>query len=132
MHGLLAQRETALRGPAASSSLRVLYVDDSPDERYLMEEMLALLGHRYESVGDPDVAFARAHADEWDVLVTDVELPKYSGIELAERLGAAGRIRRVVFASGHDRDVLLERGAVGTILTKPFDLDQLARALASA
>ena len=129
VRGLLDARPEALSAPAAR--LRILLVDDCPDERFLTSHQLRSLGHAVEAVGTPDDALARLDEDQWDVLLTDVELPRYSGIELARRVREKGVPVRVVYVSGHDPAVLYERGAEGAILPKPFTGQQLAAVLAA-
>ena len=109
--------------------LRVLLVDDCPDERLLTALQLRELGHQVEAVATPDDALLRISRGGWDILLTDVELPLYSGIELARKVREQRLPVRIVFTSGHDAATLRERGAVGAILPKPFDAAQLARAL---
>ncbi|GAB3750769.1 response regulator [Lysobacter olei] len=133
---VLAQRVRQLldsqvpKGPA--NPLRILLVDDCPDERFLTKAQLQSLGHEVVAVAMPDEALARLAEGGWDVLMTDVELPLFSGIELARKVRERDIPVRIVFVSGHDPATLLERGAMGAILPKPFDATQLATALGAA
>ena len=133
---VLAQRVRALldsrRADEPAGPLRILLVDDCPDERFLTKAQLQSLGHAVETAATPDEALARLDEGSWDVLMTDVELPLYSGIELAHKVRERGTPVRVVFVSGHDTATLRERGARGAILPKPFDAAQLAKALGVA
>ncbi|KGM55861.1 hypothetical protein N800_12240 [Lysobacter daejeonensis GH1-9] len=133
---VLAQRVRALLDSRdtreAGRPLRILLVDDCPDERFLTKAQLQSLGHSVDTAATPDEALARLADGNWDVLMTDVELPLYSGIELAHKVRERGIPVHVVYVSGHDVATLRERGATGAILPKPFDATQLAKALGVA
>jgi CheY-like chemotaxis protein len=128
VRALLDSRETG----GAGRALRILLVDDCPDERFLTKAQLQSLGHAVDTAATPDEALARLGDGGFDLLMTDVELPLYSGIELAHKVRERGILVRVVYVSGHDVGTLRERGATGAILPKPFDAAQLAQALGLA
>jgi CheY-like chemotaxis protein len=104
----------------------VLVVEDDADLRDLVRGALEADGHLVDAV--PDAAAALAHpmvvGGRLDLLVTDVELPGMSGLELAAKLSAAGV--RVVVMSGHGEAAFgddLPEGAL--MLDKPFGVPGL-------
>lgn len=104
----------------------VLVVEDDADLRDLVRGALAADGHHVDAVADAAAALAHPVVTEGrlDLLVTDVELPGISGLELAERL--AGRGVRVLVISGHGEAALgdaLPPGAI--VLDKPFGVVDL-------
>ena len=67
-----------------------------------------------------------------DVLVVDLALPDMNGAEMvAEACGLRDHLR-VIFASGHNaQDIKLDAAKVKSVfLSKPYDIRQLAEALA--
>jgi two-component system, LuxR family, response regulator FixJ len=112
----------------------VIYIVD--DDASLLKALKRLLG----STGDFLVeAFSSAEAflrseyrSRADCLVLDIRLEGMSGVELQERLLAAGSTIPVVFMTGHDDTSLRERairaGAVD-YLRKPFDDESLLDAI---
>jgi two-component system NtrC family sensor kinase len=116
---------------------RVLVVDDEPHIRDYMRATLAAWGHEVDVATDGDDALARALAGGYDVIVTDVRMPKLGGRELYERLlkEAPGTAARVVFATGDtvrdDTMRFLERCG-RPFLHKPFKLAELRSVLAAA
>jgi DNA-binding response OmpR family regulator len=75
---------------------------------------------------------AARHAHPIDVLLTDAVMPKMSGRELAERLVETRPTTRVLYMSGHTRDVMLRQGVIDgavTFLAKPFTPRELATRL---
>ena len=104
----------------------VLVVEDDADLRELVCGALEADGHTVEGVADAAQALAHPLVTDGKVelLVTDVELPGMSGLELAERLLAAG-VRAVVM-SGHREAGLgddVPKGAL--VLDKPFGVPDL-------
>ena len=107
-------------------AVTVLVVEDDPDLRDLVRDALEGEGHRVHAVGDADAAFIHPVVTQGrlDLLVTDVELPGRSGLELAAKLAADGI--RILVISGHSEAVLgddLPEGAV--VLDKPFGVFEL-------
>lgn len=114
---------------------RVLVVDDDPDITHLLEVLLGDLGFHVRSVGDATKAVEQAMADPPDVLVVDVELPGLSGNTAVFRLRAKGYRGHIITLSAtpteEARLVALNAGA-NQYLTKPINVEQLARAMQRA
>jgi CheY-like chemotaxis protein len=84
---------------------------------------------------DPHEALLIANDAEFDVLLTDVVMPKMSGRELARELRARDPELRVVYVSGYTADRVLEGGGLEPgeqFLGKPFTEAELSAALAAA
>ncbi len=114
-------------GPLASSrSLRVLVVEDDPATLVLMLELLRLKGHWGAGVSTAESARDRFMDGAFDVLITDVELPALSGIDLVEMLHAQHRVA-VIFISAHPRREHPVTDALW--IEKPFGMQQLNAAL---
>ena len=122
---------------ASSATGRVLVVDDEPHIRHYMRATLAAWGHEVDVAGDGEDALKRALERGYDVIITDVRMPKLGGRELYERLlGEAPAVAaRVVFATGDtvrdDTMAFLERCG-RPFLHKPFKLAELRSVLAAA
>jgi two-component system NtrC family sensor kinase len=131
-----AAADTAPAG-ASTATGRVLVVDDEPHIRDYMRATLAAWGHQVDVATDGDDALARALAGGYDVIVTDVRMPRLGGRELYERLlkEAPAAAARVVFATGDtvrdDTMKFLERCG-RPFLHKPFKLAELRSVLAAA
>lgn len=113
---------------------RVLIVEDDPDQYEVIAFALDAAGYEVEHARDGTEALAVLNRFRPHVLVTDLIMPGMSGDELIRRIREReGPRPRVVVISGLDR--LRERcerlGADGC-LGKPFDLDALLSAVASA
>jgi two-component system NtrC family sensor kinase len=116
---------------------RILVVDDEPHILHYMRATLAAWGHEVEVATDGEDALARALPGRYDLIITDVRMPKLSGREFYERLAreAPAVAARVVFATGDtvrdDTMAFLEQ-CERPVLHKPFKLAELRSVLAAA
>jgi CheY-like chemotaxis protein len=114
------------------SDARVLLVEDNPAVAHVAKRILESAGYRVRVSDDPHGALLAWHSDPADVLVTDVEMPGMSGIQLSERLRATTPDLRTLFITGHSTehiDVQAHPGRVAIVM-KPFRRDDLLQALA--
>jgi DNA-binding response OmpR family regulator len=128
---------TAAAGPptlaGVTGAARVLVVDDDPTISDVVRRYLERDGHRVEVVGDGIAALERAAAEPPDLVVLDLMLPGMSGLQVCERLRAAGPVPVIMLtALGEetDRVVGLQTGA-DDYVTKPFSPRELALRVAS-
>jgi two-component system, NtrC family, sensor kinase len=127
--------------PADSSSraptkrLRVLVVDDEPHILHYMTATLEAWGHIPVVASDGEGALARATTEEFDLIISDLRMPKFGGREFYEELErrSPAMASRLVFSTGDTvrGDTLafletLER----PYLHKPFSLAELRTLLA--
>jgi PAS domain S-box-containing protein len=115
----------------------VLLVEDQEALRGVVRESLEGLGYRVLEAPDGKGALelAAAAREPIHLLLTDVIMPRMSGVELAERLRARHEGLRVVFMSGYTDDVVTRSGLLaqrGRLLQKPFTTPVLARTLREA
>ena len=68
-----------------------------------------------------------------DVLITDIQMPKYSGLEIAEMLAAQNKQIRIVLITGYDRFEFAQRAIktklVHDFIVKPIQFDDLVETL---
>ena len=86
-------------GPARE--LRVLHLEDSPADHELAKAHLARGGlkARLERI-DTEAEFARAIEHDWDAILSDFNLPGFSGLVALELLRASGRDVPFILLSG--------------------------------
>ena len=115
--------------PAADARAgTVLLVEDDEFIRETLAELLGMSGHVVLQAFDAPSALAALAAHPVEVMVTDVGLPKVSGIELArEALTRQPRLA-VIFATGDPGGAAKSGVQAAAVLVKPFspeDLEQV-------
>jgi two-component system response regulator HydG len=99
---------------------RALIVDDEPDMGKLMDAGLRAVGIQTRVVGGSEEALALVASEDFDVVLTDLQMPGMSGLELCERLVAQRPDVPVVVVTGHGT---LET-AIGAIRAGAYDFVQ--------
>ena len=107
---------------------RVLCVDDDPDSRLLVHEVLAEEGYAVDEAGDGNEALEKAESGKYDLILLDLIMPGLSGIDFLKALRARDLHTRVVIVTGRTGVTATSEsfslGAVGYI-TKPVDPTRL-------
>ena len=115
--------------------LRFLVVDDSEDMRDVMTRMVERTGHVAARAADGVEATVALSANEYDVMLLDLSMPRMSGEDVVRWLHAhpdrATGLRVVVVTAwaGERRGTLQELG-VTNVLAKPFRLQHLTDLIA--
>jgi two-component system cell cycle sensor histidine kinase/response regulator CckA len=116
---------------AGSASGQVLVVEDDPLVRAVLVRELAMQGYRVAEAPDGQSALERISEtlEPFDLLITDLAMPRMDGRELATRVAAIRPGLPVLFMSGHPdettRRVLAE--VEQPYLQKPFTAEELLR-----
>lgn len=72
--------------PRSVHSLKVLVVDDHAANRMLLTQQLEHLGHRVEVASDGSLALQAWHPGDFDLVITDCNMPVLNGYGLARRI----------------------------------------------
>jgi chemosensory pili system protein ChpA (sensor histidine kinase/response regulator) len=135
----VAPTEVGRRGPRGVSDVRkgrVLLVDDSLSVRKFVGQMLEKAGFDVTTATDGADALSRLGESRFDVMVTDLEMPRLNGYELLEdvRRRAATRDLPVVILttrSSAKHQSLARRLGVSHYVTKPVTEDVFVRLIES-
>jgi two-component system chemotaxis response regulator CheY len=117
-----------------ATPIRVLTVDDSASMRALLLGALTSRGFAVEQAEDGQHALEWLAANEVDVIITDINMPRLDGFGLIEKLRASAlhADRPILVLTTESSDEKKQRarnaGATGWIV-KPFDADKLTAAL---
>ncbi|MGE5504951.1 MAG: chemotaxis protein CheW [Actinomycetota bacterium] len=115
---------------------RILLVDDSPFFRNLLTPLLSVAGYEVISVESADRALTlREQGNEFDIIISDIEMPGMNGFDFAQAVRADGRwgSTPMVALSSHATEKDFERGRqVGfNDYVAKFDRDALLQTLAT-
>lgn len=107
---------------------RILLVEDDETLRRFLTQALRRAGHTVCDFGDGAIAYARAAAGHFDLLLTDIVMPGMDGIELAKKIEVIDPNLKIMFITGFAAVAL--NPAAGTpkqakVLSKPFHLRDL-------
>ncbi|HLA09392.1 MAG TPA: response regulator [Pyrinomonadaceae bacterium] len=116
--------------PVQQKPKRVLLVEDTEDNRFMMRRLLEMSGYKVIEAVNGEEAVKLAGQEKPDVILMDLSLP------LVDGLGATRRIRRlpelqqtpIIAVSAHDTaDFHSEALAAGcdAYVTKPIDFSEL-------
>ena len=126
--------QTSIPGPPPlrpeKRSFRILVVEDEPVIRNLTATALRRAGHHVEVAVDGEEAWENVQGHAYDLIVTDHNMPKLSGVGLLQNLRAAGMAVPVIMVSGCYPEQELSRYPwlqPEATLLKPFSFDDLYR-----
>ena len=111
---------------------RVLVLDDDADMLSFYALTLARAGYTIDTAADGEQGWEALCATEYDLLLTDNDMPRLTGVELIARLRRAGMTLPVIIASG---SIALPIGVDGeplglaAVLHKPLTHDELVAAV---
>ncbi len=114
---------------------RILVVDDSVTSRTLIENILTSAGYAVDVAVDGEQAFERSGEADYDLVITDVEMPRLDGFGLVAKLRATKATARIpiimVTSLGQDnhKQRAAELGADEYIVKGAFDQDALLGAV---
>ena len=107
---------------------RILVVDDEQSMREFLEIFLRREGYDVVTAADVDTAVTHLEADEIDLVITDMQMPEKTGLDLllAAREVSPETILIVVTAFGTtDSAIAAMKEGAYDYLTKPFKVDEL-------
>jgi CheY-like chemotaxis protein len=132
------QEKTTERPAVSPGGEKVLVVDDDPLVRQFVQATLQRAGYRVEAVGTTDEAVVSYHADPQDpfrLVLSDLVMPRGTGLDLARRLLQTDVNARLLFMSG--RESLEARPKTPALdsfelIQKPFRSERLLLAVRAA
>ena len=94
----------------------VLFIDDDPITRKVYTAGMAMAGIPTHIVGSPEEAAAILEEKQIDVIVTDLMMPKYNGVDLIQAVRAADYTKHIpilVFTSGGNMELVEQAAFAG-------------------
>jgi CheY-like chemotaxis protein len=116
-------------------SSRILVVEDNPDNRVLITDVLTSLDYEVIVAVDGEEGVAKANAEKPDLILMDLSLPQMDGWTATRHIKATPELKhiKIIALTAHamvgDREKALEAGC-DDYVSKPIDLRELAGKLA--
>ena len=114
---------------------KILVVDDDQGMREFLEIMLSREGYRISTAGDAGKALSRCRKETFDLIITDLKMPKMDGIcflkEVKELSPETMVILITAYASGETAVTAMKEGAYDYI-EKDFAIEDLKRIVRNA
>ncbi len=129
-----AERDSTGSQKDAAAGRRVLLVDDSSFFRGVLRAQLEMAGYRVFEAADGSQALERLADQQFDVVVTDLEMPGMDGFELVRRIQGEERLKglpvmAVTSAAPQEDDRQKGKGAGFVDLQFKFDREGMLGAL---
>ena len=114
---------------------KVLIVDDEQSIRYVLREILEDEKYIVEDAANGQEALDKLHVEAFDVVLSDIKMPKMDGITLLEKVLEEGIDTQFIMISAHGTiDTALEATRKGAFdfIEKPPDLNRVLLAIRNA
>jgi len=123
--------EAKTEEPIPTGSERILFVDDEPMLLEMVGQMLGQLGYQFVTANGSFEALElfRKDPDRFDLVITDMTMPKMTGIELARELLNTRPHTPIILCSGSIDQALREKARAAGIrefLAKPMSIRAIA------
>ena len=116
----------------SEEAIRILIVDDERVIREVLSEALAMEGYEVASAEDGEAALREVQRRHFNLILTDLKMPRLGGLELLERIGQLKLSTIVIIMTGfgtvETAITAMKKGAYDYLL-KPFKLEDVIRAV---
>lgn len=117
-----------------SDNIKILYVEDDPQARELLEK---LLRHKYPSVvlytaSDGEGGLKKFSEHRPDLVITDINMPLLNGVEMSKQVKEQEPdVLIIAISAYHNGDFVAEAAKVGfqKYVTKPVEYRKLLEAI---
>lgn len=113
-----------------NSLCRILLVDDDHDLRSFIAALLVHSGYQVDTAGDGASGWRALQKHRYDVLITDNNMPRVTGLELIKKLRSEDMTLAVIMASGTvptEELVQNPRLNIDAVLPKPYAIADLVK-----
>jgi CheY-like chemotaxis protein len=108
--------------------MKILVVEDNFEAQTTLCELLEMLDYQANGVATAEEALDKL--PHFDIILTDVNLPGISGIELAQKINTMYPTKPIIISSGMDISTQLQFDV--QVLPKPFSVTVLLEILEKA
>jgi len=127
----IASTKRKIESPDVEKHLSILVIDDSIMTRTLEKNILESYGYDVVTAIDGQDAILKLHEKNFDVIVSDVQMPNMDGLELTEKIKQDNRYSKIpvilvtAMESDEDKKRGMQVGADAYIVKSSFDQSNL-------
>ena len=106
----------------------ILVIDDENSIRRSLKEILEFENHSVDEAEDGEAGYNMALKNNYDVILSDIKMPKLDGLELLQKLNESAVLSSIIMMSGHgsiETAVSALKSGAYDYLAKPIDLNRL-------
>ncbi len=115
-----------------TKSLTILYIEDDEDMLVVVSDMLESMFKKVDIATNGEEALVKFNEDTYDLIITDIIMPKMNGIELIEHVRQKNRFIPILILSAfNDTEHFLKTIKLGIdgYLLKPLEFNQFMKTL---
>jgi two-component system response regulator AtoC len=116
-------------------NIKVLVVDDEELIRWSLGKFLETAGFTVDIAMNGKEALQRIEEHRYDVIVTDLNMPEVSGMEMLEKISDKGCFSPVIVISSHVSENLMNDSSCNNIfryIIKPFKMEDVLNVVKEA
>jgi EAL domain-containing protein (putative c-di-GMP-specific phosphodiesterase class I) len=105
---------------------KVLVVDDEPAIRRVLRDFLEMEGFAVDTAADGEAAVTRLSKDQYDVVISDLKMPKLGGLELLSEVSKLNPDALTIVMTGFgtvDTAIHAMKAGAYDYILKPFKVD---------
>ena len=131
--GTAGAAETTAADQTPARGVRCLVVDDEPTVRTVLADILTAAGHEVVDLDDGAEAIARFRAEPFDLVLTDLAMPRVSGWQVARAVKHTAPTVPVFLVTGFGVELSPDErraNGVDAVLVKPLQIQEILDAVA--
>ena len=116
-------------------SARILVIDDDESVRDILSEILKSKGHQVVGASNGEEGFERFRSEKFDLVFTDLGMPKISGWEVGKTIKGMNPKIPIVMITGWGMELNKEKmseSGIDLVVSKPFGFDQVVQLVSEA
>jgi len=115
-----------------TKGISILYVEDEESVREQTMMILSILFDTLTSAFDGEDAWQKYQTNDYDIVLTDISMPRMDGLELTAKIKEQNPLQKVMIISAHNSAAHLFRAiklGVDGFFLKPLEMDELLLSL---
>ncbi|MCP4680720.1 MAG: response regulator [Desulfobacterales bacterium] len=101
-----------------TGSKKILVVDNEIGIRYLLSDILSGEGFQVSLARDGQESLDKLEKCDFDLVITDIDMPRLDGIEMLKRMNQDRRNEKVIIMTGGSLEINLSDNYMDHVVTK--------------